>query len=193
MNQLDVAGIGLITGFILTILATVAGPPRLYQESDSQIRLKLIRDYSARWLASNMLFGLGGLATAAGLILFSLYVRGEVSSTINWLAALGYGLSTVLWLVFLYNRQVNPAQLFEEYTFSPFTVALFGLMLIGLLLYGAVYIQVGYPGWLGVGTVGVTALIGALALLFPRGFFASFPPQILYMLTLAAGIVFLGR
>jgi hypothetical protein len=193
MNQLNVAGVSLIAGFILVILASVMGPPRLYQEPDSQIRLKIIEEHPGRWLASNTLFGLGGLATAAGLTLFSSYARGDVSPVLNWLSALAYGLGTVLWLLFLYNRQVNPGQLFENYDFSPFTVALIGLMLVGLLLYGVVYTQAGYPGWLGVGTAGLTVLIGALALFFPSRFFASFPPQVLYFFTLAAGIVMLRQ
>lgn len=193
MNQLNLAGILSIVGFILVILASIASPPRMFQEPDSQVRIEIIEKYPARWLASNVLFGLAGMATVAGLILFSITVQGQVSSTLNWLAALFYSLGTVLWILFLYNRTVNPARLFEDYSFSPGTIALIGLLLGSLLLYGIVYIQAGYPGWLGFGTIGLTVLIGALALFFPARFFASFPPQILYFFTLAAGIVFLAK
>lgn len=193
MNQLNLPGYLLIAGFVVVLLATFAGPPGLFQEPDSEKRLEIIETYQSRWVASNVLFVLGGLATAAGLILFTIYAQGEVNSLLNWLAALSYSLGTVLWIIFLYNRTVNPAQLFEDYAFTPGTIALIGLLIGGLLLYGIVYIQAGYPGWLGFGTVGLTVLIGALALFFPSRFFASFPPQVLYLFTLAAGIVFLRQ
>lgn len=193
MIQSNLSGYLLIVGFVLVLLATFVGPPRLYQESDSQQRLEIIETHQGRWLLSNVLFGLGALATAVGLILFSLNVGGEVSSVMNWSATLAYALGTVLWLLFLFNRTIDPAQLFEDYAFTPGTIALIGLLLVGLLLYGIVYLQAGYAAWLGFSTVGLTVLIGALALLFPNRFFASFPPQTLYFFTLAAGIVFLRQ
>lgn len=191
MNQLNLAGILTIAGFLLIILASIASPPRLFQEPDIQKQIEILEDHSTRWLGSNILFGLGGVVTAAGLILFSIMVQAEVNSILNWLAALFYSLGTLLWIIFLYNRTVNPAQLFENYGFSPSTIALIGLLLSSLLLYGIVYIQAGYPNWMGFGTISLTVLIGILALVFPARFFASFPPQVLYFFTLAAGIVFL--
>lgn len=193
MDQLNLAGVLLIAGFGLIILASIASPPRLYQESDSKKRVEIIETHQSLWMASNVLFGLAALATVAGLILFSISVQGEVNSLLNWLAALSYGLGTALWIIFLYNRTVNPAELFGDYDFTAGTYALIGLLLGGLLLYGIVYIQAGYPGWLSFGTVGLTVLIGVLALVFPSRFFASFPPQVLYLFTLAAGIVFLWQ
>ena len=193
MIQPNLSGYMLIAGFVLVLLATFAGPPRLYQEPSSEKRLEIIEDHQSRWIASNVLFVLAALVTAAGLILFSIYAQGEVNSALNWLAALAYGLGTTLWIIFLYNRTVDPAQLFEDYVFTPSTIALFGLLIGGLLLYGILYLQAGYPGWLGIGSVALTVMIGALALFFPSRFFASFPPQTLYLLTLAAGIVFLKQ
>lgn len=191
MNQPNLSGFLLIGGFVLVLLASIASPPRLYQEPDSGQRLQSIEDHQTRWITSNLLFGLAGLATAAGLILFSIYLQNEVSPWLNWLAALTYALGTTAWIIFLVQRAIDPAQLFEDYTFSPFTIALLGLLLCGLLLYGILYLQAGYPGWLGFGTAGLTVLIGLLAIVFPDRFFASFPPQALYLFTLAAGIVFL--
>lgn len=191
--QQNLSGYLLIAGFAMVLLASFAGPPGLFQEPESEKRLEIIETHQSRWIASNVLFVLGALATAAGLILFSLSIQGDVNSLLNWLAVLFYGLGTVLWIIFLFNRTINPAQLFENYVFTPSTIALVGLLVGGLLLYGILYIQAGYPGWLGFGTVGLTVVIGALALFFPGRFFASFPPQALYLFTLAAGIVFLRQ
>jgi len=193
MIQLNLSAYLLIAGCALVLLATSVGPPRLYQEPDSQKQLENIENHRDRWLLSNLMFGLGGLSTAVGLILFSLYAQREVHPLLNWLAALGYALGTVLWLLFLYNRTIKPGQLFENYAFTPQTIVLIGSLLLGLLIYGIIYLQAGYPGWLGSGTIGLALLIGALAMLFPDRFFASFPPQLLYLFTLAAGIVFLGQ
>lgn len=193
MDQLKLAGILLVAGFALIIIASFVGPPRLFQEPDSQKRLAIIETYQLLWVASNALFALAALTTAAGLILFSVFVGDEVNLMLNRLAALTYALGTAAWVIFLYNRTINPAQLFENYSFSPLTIALTVLLLTGLLLYGIVYLQAGYPGWLGISTAALTVLIGALALVTPDRFFASFPPQALYLFTLAAGIVFLRQ
>jgi hypothetical protein len=180
-------------GFLLVIAGSVVSPPRLYQETDIQIRLEIVEDHMARWTASNVLLGMAGLVTAVGLILFSYYVRADVNSLLNWTALLAYSLGALAWIIFLSQRQVDPAQLFEDYTFSPLAIGLISLMLLGLLLYGVIFIQSGYPGWLGYGTVGLTAIIGILAIIFQDRFFANFPPQVFYLITLVAGIVMLRR
>lgn len=190
MDQINLAGILLVSGFVLVMIASFSGPPRLYQQADSQAQLQIIRDHPSRWLFSNALFGLAGLLTAAGLILFTATSQNSLTS---WLAALAYALGTILWIVFLVKRIQDPAQLFENYAFSPFTFALFGLLIIGLLLSGVVYIQADYPAWLGYGTTALVTLIALVAVVIPATFFKWFPPQILYLFTLAAGIVLVGR
>ncbi len=193
MNQIGNAGILLISGFALVMVASFAGPPRLFQAADSQAQLQLIEAYPTRWLLSNMFFALAGLTTAAGLILFTVFNQARSPAPLNWLAALAYALGTIFWIIFLANRIQDPAQLFENYSFSPFTIALFGLLISGLLLYGIVFLQAGYPGWLGYGTVGLVALMGLLAVVMPATFFKYFPPQFLYFFTLAAGIVLIRQ
>lgn len=192
MDLTSLTGILLIAGFALVIFASIASPPRLYQESDSSVRLQIVKRHMRIWITSNVLFVVASVSTTAGLILFSTHVSGPVNAIPNWLAAGAYSLGSVAWILFLYRRTVDPAQLFESYRFSYFTAVMIGLLVFGLLLYGIVLIQAGYPGWLGYGSVGLMALIGAFALIRPARFFASFPPQIIYLLTLAAGIVMLS-
>ncbi len=193
MNQSGVAGVLLISGFALVMIASFAGPPRLFQAADSQAQLQIIEAYRTRWLLSNVFFALAGLATAVGLILFAVFNHGKSPAPISWLAGLSYALGTLFWIIFLANRIQDPAQLFENYSFSPFTIALFGLLITGLVLFGIVLLQAGYPGWLGYGTVGLVALIGLLAAVMPGTFFKYFPPQFLYFFTLAAGIVLIRQ
>jgi hypothetical protein len=185
------AGVLLILGFVFVLVASIVGPPRLYQEPNSEVRLEIIANFPTRWTVSNLFFALGALVTAAGLTLFALQLRESVSPWLIWLAVAAYILGAIVWVIFMFQRTVNPASLFTSYAFSPLTVALVGLSVTGLLLYGILFLQAGYPGWLGVGTIAGMALIGGAALLFPAQFFASFPPQVFYLFTLVAGIVVL--
>jgi hypothetical protein len=184
-------GVLLILGFVFVLVASIVGPPRLYQEPNSEVRLEIIANFPTRWAVSNLFFALGALVTAAGLTLFALQLRGSVSPWLIWLAVATYILGAFVWVIFIFQRTVDPSSLFTSYAFSPLTVALVGLSVTGLLLYGILFLQAGYPGWLGVGTIAGMALIGGAALLFPAQFFASFPPQVFYLFTLVAGIVVL--
>lgn len=193
MNLQQYAGISLILGFIFILAASIVGPPRLYQEPESETRLEIIAHYPARWVVSNIFFALGGLITASGLLLFSLQIWGNANAWLISLSAVAYVLGTIAWVIFLYRRTINSSSLFTSYAFSPLTVALIGFIVIGLLLYGIVFLQTGYPGWLGVVTIVGMALIGGAALFFPSQFFASFPPQVIYLVTFVAGIVILRQ
>jgi hypothetical protein len=90
MNQPALSGFLLILGFVLVIAGSAVSPPRLYQETDSQVRLEIVESHMGRWTASNVLFELAGLVTVVGLILFSYHVRDDVNSILNWLALLAY-------------------------------------------------------------------------------------------------------
>jgi hypothetical protein len=189
MTAIKIAGLLLILGFLAVAFASSAGPPGLFQEPKPEKRLQLIADHQGRWITSNLLFSLAGILTAAGLLVFSLQLRAEVNGWLNWGAAAAYGLGTLLWVWLMVDRTRNPEPYFLDYSFSPFTAALVALLVIGLLLYGLAFLAAGYPGWLGYGLAAGMLLIGALALFFPGRFFASFPPQLLYLFSLVAGIM----
>lgn len=189
MNQPQIIAILLLVGFGFVMVASVVGPPRLYQEPDVNRQLELIVEHQTTWIASNIFFGLGGLVTSAGLVLFSLQLRGSENA---WLAGAGsaaYALGTFAYAIFLYRRTVDPAALFTDYSFTPLTVFLLASLVIGLLLTGAAFLWVGYPAWLGVITIAGMVLVGGGALFFPAQFFNSFPPQALFLFTFVAGIV----
>lgn len=193
MNQAQIGGLLLVAGFIFILAASLVGPPRLYQEPDVNRQLELIAGHSTAWIASNVFFGLAGLITAAGLALFAMHLRGSENA---WLAAAGAGvylLGAIVYAIFLYRRTIEPAALFANYAFSPLTVVLLGSLVIGLLLFGVFFLRTGYPVWLGVGTTVGMVLIGGAAFFFPAQFFQFFPPQALFLFTLAAGIVMLRR
>lgn len=189
MNNEQLPAILLILGFVSVLVASMIGPPRLYQEPDVNRQLELVDEHQTAWIASNVFFGLAGLITAVGLALFSWQMRGSGNA---WLAGMGsaaYALGALAYIVFLYQRTVDPAPLFSDYSFSPLTVFLLAALVIGLLLTGVAFLQVGYPSWLGVITITGMVLVGGTALFFPSQFFSYFPPQALFLFTLMAGIV----
>lgn len=189
MNHEQLPAILLNLGFVSVLVASVVGPPKLYQEPDVNRQLELIAEHQTTWIISNVFFGLAGVVTAVGLALFSWQKRGSENA---WLASIGsaaYFLGALAYVIFLYQRTVNPAPLFTDYSFSPLTVFLLAALVIGLLLSGVAFLQAGYPVWLGVVTIGGMVLIGGAALFFPTRFFSFFPPQVLFLFTLVAGIV----
>ena len=193
MNNTILIGTLLILGFVLVVGASLAGPPGLYQEPDSAKQVQLIETHMSRWTASNVLFALASIVTAVGLLLLSNLHRETVNTSLVWGAWSGYALSSVLWSLFLYQRNANPEALFSDYTFSSLTIALVALLIASLLAYGFIFLKAGYPLWLSYGIIGFMGLLGLVALIFPGPFFKWFPPQSVYLVTLVAGIVILRR
>ncbi|HEU0292176.1 MAG TPA: hypothetical protein VFR47_05540 [Anaerolineales bacterium] len=191
MNTQQIPAILLILGFVLILVATIIQPPGLYKEKESNRQLELISNHSARWIFSNLFYALAALVTAGGLTLFSLQFRGSENM---WLAGAGsaaYILGAIVYAIFLCRRTIDPASIFMDYRFSPLTAILLGSLVIGLLLYGMLFLQVGYPRWLGLSLIAGMLLTGGAALFFPEPFFKSFPVQALYLFTLVTGIVML--
>ena len=189
MNQLTLSGILLIGGFITILAATISGPPGLYQEPDNKARLDILSEYPTRWWISNSLHALAGVITALGLVSHSLQLRGTVSDGVITAASGIFSLGTLGWVIWMVYRTVNPASYFNDYSFSLFTTGLLTLILLGLLLYGTALQLGGYPGWLAQGTIAGMVLIGSAAIIYSGRFFASFPPQVFFIFTLASGIV----
>ena len=67
MNNEQLPAILLILGFVSVLVASVVGPPRLYQEPDVNRQLELIEEHQGTWIISNVFFGLAGVVTAVGL------------------------------------------------------------------------------------------------------------------------------
>jgi hypothetical protein len=193
MNTPFWSAVLLIIGFVLVIIASVAGPQSLYREPDVNKQLQIVADHGTAWLLSNLFFGLAAVVTAVGLVLFALHQRAGGGGALAAAGAGAYILGAAAFAFFLYRRAVDPASLFTNYRFSPLTVLMLGSLTVGLLLFGMAILQAGYPGWLGAGLIAGMALIGGLALLFPVRFFKSFAPQAFFLFTLLAGVVMVGR
>lgn len=187
------AAYALITGFVLVIVASTAGPGEVYLEDDPSTRLEIIAANDARWTVSNLLFGMGAIVTAAGLVMLW-SARKEMSGSMTVaIGALVYSAGALAWCVYLVQRILDPASYLYVRPMPIFLLGFIVLSLMGLLSLGIAWIRTSVPAWPGYVTAVGSVLIAAAGLLFPSQFYANFPPQVLYLFTLIMGIVLLIR
>ena len=191
MSNVRLAGALLIIGFGLVVIGSVVGPPGLYQEPELDARLEIITANPGNWLASNGAWALAALITAAGLLVFSLGLRDTDTGTLGLVAGAAIILGAISFTIQLYLRQVSPGESYERTTL--FTLGFIWLTLIGLLTYGVVFLRAQYPKWLASLFIGIPILLAALAIILGSRFYFNLPPQVFYLLTLLAGIVFARR
>lgn len=178
------AGIVLILGAVLVIIASSL-PPRIYQASSGQDRLRMIADRRQAWIVSNALLALGGVVTAAGLALLSLHLRQQVSPWLNATAVGAAVLGGVFFATYVLARMVDPEPYFATYTIPWQAWAFFWLTELALALYAVAFLGSDFPNWL---TYVSFAVVGGMAIgawVIPE----SLPPQILHLLSLIVGIV----
>jgi hypothetical protein len=137
------------------------------------------------FVMSQAAFGLGALITAAGLLLLTLDIGDSASVILNYGAAAAMVIGAGLWAVVTYQRAVDPETMFADYLGSRPMWAYFVLTEIALALYGIVFLQSDVANWLGYMSFVVAAVMAVGALTIPEWL----PPQIIYLLTLIAGIV----
>ena len=70
-----IAGIGLILGSVLFIVAAFTPLTFRVVMADVEQRIDLIQNERTGWVILNILFGAGGIIAAAGLALFSLHIQ----------------------------------------------------------------------------------------------------------------------
>lgn len=188
MSPLRGSGVAMVAGFVLVVVASSVGPGRVYAESDPGARLGIIAENQARWILSNALFALGGLVTAAGLFILVLGLGRGVRSPVLALASIAYGLGSLAWAAYLFQRTTDPAGYLYVEPMPLFLAAFAVLTLIGLFLFGVGWLGLPQSRWPGFLTAGGAGLIALAWILFPARFYAGFPPQVLYLFTLMAGI-----
>ena len=137
------------------------------------------------WNASLTLFGLGGLATAVGLGLLTLQLRGATNAAASgYLGFAAMALGAVCWSVIIYLRYSLPLEtVFKEPTFGWWFIAYTLLTQAALIAYGFALFRAGYPRWLGLGTIGLAAASFSAYLVFK-----DMPPFAHYVITFVIGV-----
>lgn len=189
MDLLQAAGLLMITGFGLVLIASLVGPNEVYSAPDSDTRLEIIAQNKGRWTATNIVWAIASLVTAVGLLLLTLSLRDSQSPWLLYAGAIAFTIGAVSWAVFLYQRIGDPAGNLYTTPPAPLSLVFAWATVLALGLYGAAFLQGSFPNWLGYTLLVVAGLLVAgLTLTFDK-FYASFPPQVFYLLTLIMGIV----
>jgi hypothetical protein len=188
MNMQSASGLAMVIGFVIVVIASSVGPGKVYAERDPAARLEIIAQERGRWVSSNVLFALGGLVTALGLVLLASHSRSGEGGSLAAAAAMAYGLGSVAWAIYLAQRTIDPGSYLYTEPMPAFLAAFGALPLVGLGLFGLAWLRLGVVSWLGYLTAAGAALIALGWVLFPAQFYASFPPQLLYLFTLIGGI-----
>jgi|GEM_PF-3236454 len=198
-----------VTGWLLVVgsitFCVGAGNPLLVRAWTAQqdLFLSIVARHPRAWLVTNVLFAVGTVLTAAGLVLLPASVPAGWPREVAIAGATGFAIAAVLWLVSLvYRLAVQPsvARTFAETgtvdpwvaTFDRLSGGLFQAFIVvafaGLAAIG-VATTAGGPipaplGW-GVATVSVL-LVGVLLLV------GDMPPFTVYLVSLAFGIALLS-
>jgi hypothetical protein len=193
MNLQQTSGIFMIAGFVLVLIASFIGPNSVYTAPDNAARLKIIAQNQGRWRATNLIWAAGSLVTASGMLLLTLGLGKEMNSWLLYLAAAVFITGSVAWSIYVYQRIGDPSG--NLYTTPPASLSLvFAYATIaGLVLYGLAFVLGSYPNWLGYTLLVATGLLATGMIFFFDAFYASFPPQFFYLLTLMVGIVALKQ
>jgi hypothetical protein len=183
------AGVLMIVGFVLVVIASLVGPSEVYTAPDNETRLEIIAHNEGRWMATNLVWAAASLVTAIGLILLTIGLRGSQSPWLLYAGAASFVVGAVAWAIFLYQRIGDPAGNLYTTPPAPLSLVFAWATIAGLALYGAAFLQGSYPNWLGYGLLVAMSLLTAGLVFFFDSFYASFPPQVLYLPTLVIGVI----
>ena len=189
MTTTNIAGIALIAGFVLVIVASVLAPPGLYSRKNRSRRREIIEERAGRWQASNYTWIVGSTATALGMLLLAVGIWEPTTGTLLGAGALAFTVASAAWVLSLYRRTVDPA----GERLAPLPIALTPIYLWGTLaslgLYGLAFLQGSFADWPGLVYVVEMGVVGAGMAIYREQFVAAFPPQVFYLLTLMAGVM----
>jgi hypothetical protein len=180
-----IGGLVIIIGSLIFMFAA-APMSKIYGPQDIEGRMALLNANRPAYVFSQLLFAIGAAVTAAGFVVMSPRLRPSASP--DWLPALASTLlllGTASWLLFVYQRAVNPEVYFQDYARVPWNAwAYLVLTALALLIFGLVFLQSGFPRWIAYFTVIVIGLLTAGAIFIPEWL----PPQLTYLLTLVIGV-----
>lgn len=165
MNIQTLSGILLIAGFILFAINSLIAPPKLYQEKDTGLRLQIIADYPSRWQIAQWSGGLSALAIGLGFVLLSLHLLGGANPWLLSAGAAALALAGVFSLLYVRQALADPQAYLERVGFPPLAATYILLTAVGGVLFGLVFLQVGFPTWLGYLTLASGALLILLLVL----------------------------
>jgi hypothetical protein len=179
MSYTTIAWIILI-GCLLFLFAAFNPSAMVFGVQGAQAKLEVIRRHERLWVISQYAFGLGAVVAAAGYLLLA-RAGGPLAAHGGLLMLVSSGMlaGALLWGINLYMRATdfegfaNGTQ--PNWPFLAYTL----LTLLGLAVWGYVYLQGGFPVWLGWGTMAPALILLGLLLVF-----RDMPPFVYYLIGL---------
>ena len=189
MDLLTLAGILMILSFVLIILNMVLAPPRLYQETDKEVRSQIIADHQTRWITSQVMGALAPIFTAFGFLILAIHFQSTQNPWLLYIGAAGLILGAVSMMIYSFQGMSDPGTYLTITKPSPLVIAGVALTSIGGILFGVTFLQSSIPNWLGYLLIGSAILL--ISYLFIKESFVYLSIMLFYLVTLIVGIVLL--
>lgn len=186
MDLIRTSAILMIIGFSLIIIGAVIGPPGVYQKPELADRLKIIDKHQGRWKATNIISALGILFTSTGFLVISISIWKSQNQTLLFLGAAGAVISGLAISIESYLRAIDPATRLSSNS-AMFAIGL-GAFIVAIFLFGFIFLQAGYPAWLGYLMIGAALVLGAGAI-----FIDFFIGELILLIPFIAAIVILRQ
>lgn len=186
MDIVKISGILMITGFVFLVGSGVIAPPGVYRETEFGERLKIIENHQTRWSATNAIGALGALSTSAGFLLLSVHLWKSQNQILVFLGAAAFSISGIAITIQSYRRVVDPA--LHLASASPLERVWLWSLLAAILVFGFIFLQAGYPTWLGYLSIGSAVLLGIGAVVSNLAL-----AEVAYLIPVIAAIVILRR
>lgn len=167
MELTRIVGILIAVGFVVFWVGNLYSPPRVYQESNLEVRLRTVSEYPSRWAVSQGLGGVGIGIMVFGLLILSVYYAVDYRLLLTCLPAALNIAAVVLVSIWLYQYITDPASIWDSSVQSPLMLGATLLMTAGGILYGILFLQIGLTSWLSYLTIGFS-VIALVAILFAR-------------------------
>jgi hypothetical protein len=182
----EVSGAVIILGSASFLIAAFLPISIRVFPADAAKRAAFIADSPAAWTVAQVLFGLGAVITAVGVVLLAIHQGALPFAWVMWVSAAVLALATVPWVWLLVARTTG-AEAFARGALAAWpAMTYFVVTEIGLVVLGVALLLGPYPSWLGWVVAG-----GATVLLILTLVLGDMPPFTFYLLTLLVGVVVL--
>ncbi len=181
------AGLVLMTGSILFLIAAFLPYSRVFMETDPSARLEILHQRRTQWNIGQVLFIAGSMITVLGLAFLLFNYRGYVPGNWHWISVAILLTGSMLWSWHCIERMNSPEG-FVDGTLTPYLFILYSILTqAGLIVLGIFLLQTELANWTGWMLIGGTALMSILMIIFK-----DMPPFVYYLFTLVLAIKFLA-
>ena len=174
----------IIAGSVVFLIAAFSPISRVFGLPSPDARLQLINSSLRAWSVSQVLFSVGAVVTAFGVILAASALRTRPGSPLLYVAGALLLVGSAAWSWSVYLRAINPGA-FIHGTLPGWHFVVYTLLtMASFVLIGAALLRMGFPAWAGWLLLAASLLFFILYLIFK-----DMPPFVYYLLGAVLGVV----